>query len=257
MEQNASPESGSSLDRAIDLLFHLHDSEGPQGVTAIGRALGLPKSSVHRLATGLVDRTLLERDERGRLRPGPGLIALGLGSLARDPVVALARPSLEAEARTLGETSFLVAARGRSLIVLDKAEGSGFLRAAPTVGQEVPLHATAVGKLFRAHAAEAVELDPAAARFTERTLDAVDFAEAVERARVLGFAESHGEWVEGLSVVAAPVFGAQHRLVAAFAIAGTTPRIRALGAEAPRRALSAARTIGEQICGTNARRRRA
>lgn len=262
MEQSTL-ESNSSLDRAIDLLFHVHASDAPQGVTAIGRSLGLPKSSVHRLASGLVDRTLLERDERGRLRPGAGLIALGLGSLGRDPVVAVARPVLEAEAAALGETTFLVGARAGRLIVLDKVEGAGFLRAAPTVGEPVPVRATAVGKLFRAFAEDALlgdgdgaDADDASrsSGFTDRTLDAPAFEDAVARARRDGLAENHGEWIAGLSVVAAPVFGAGEALAAAFAVAGTTEGIRRLGTDCRTRARAAGEAIGARLRGEAIRR---
>ncbi|MBW2373968.1 MAG: helix-turn-helix domain-containing protein, partial [Deltaproteobacteria bacterium] len=38
-------EQSTAVEKAIDVLFHLHSSPEPQGVTAVGRALGLPKSS--------------------------------------------------------------------------------------------------------------------------------------------------------------------------------------------------------------------
>ena len=55
-------------------------------------------------------------------------MALGLGALESDPIVVAARPVLEEGAQALGETFFLVAARAGCLVVLDKAEGTGFLR---------------------------------------------------------------------------------------------------------------------------------
>ena len=125
-------------------------------MTAIGRALGLPKSSAHRLLAALGRRGLVESDERGRYRPGIGLVALGLGALESEPIVVAARPVLEDAAQALGETFFLVAARAGRLVVLDKAEGTGFLRAAPRVGSSVPVHATAVGKLFLAFGGDAI-----------------------------------------------------------------------------------------------------
>lgn len=118
------------------------------GVTDLGRALGLPKSSAHRLLAALAKRGLVDRDDRDRYRPGIALLALGLGVLDSEPIVAAARQVLEAGARDLGETHFLVGARGGRLLVLDKAEGSGFLRASPQVGSSVPVHATAVGGSF-------------------------------------------------------------------------------------------------------------
>ena len=88
-------ESLGSVEKAVDVLFHLHGESSPQGVTAIGRALGLPKSSAHRLLAALSRRGLVERDERGRYRTGIGLVALGLGALESEPIVVAARPVLE------------------------------------------------------------------------------------------------------------------------------------------------------------------
>ena len=72
-------QSLSPVEKAIDLLFHLHAEAAPRGVTAVGKALDLPKSSAHRLLSTLARRGLLERDERGQYCPGIGLVALGLG----------------------------------------------------------------------------------------------------------------------------------------------------------------------------------
>ena len=93
------------------MLFALHREGSPCGVSQIGRALGLPKSSAHRLLAALASRGLVERDERGRYRTGIALVALARGALEREPIVAAAHPILAAEAQALGETVFLVAAR--------------------------------------------------------------------------------------------------------------------------------------------------
>jgi DNA-binding IclR family transcriptional regulator len=103
----------TSVEKAVDVLFHLHGEAAPVGVTQLGKALGLPKSSAHRLLTSLSKRGLVQRDERGRYAPGLGLVALGLGAVDRDPLVAAARGVLQSEATALGETVFLVASRAR------------------------------------------------------------------------------------------------------------------------------------------------
>lgn len=238
-----------SVDRAIDLLFHLHEQAAPRGVSEIARTTGLPKSTVHRLLQALARRGLVEQ-ENGRYAPGARLVALGLGAQERDPVVGAARPILDEEARAIGETVFLMAPRSAGLVVLDKAEGAGFLRAAPRLGEVVPLHATAAGKLAFAFAPERFPLAEAGSEaFTERTLVGAEALRAeVERARKQGFAENHGEWIEGLSVVAAPVLldvaGGGRRLIAVLAVAAATPRLRELGvARVARRAVEAARRV--------------
>ena len=230
-------ESSSTVEKAIDLLFHLHSTGAPQGVTAIGRALGIPKSSAHRMLQSLSVRGLVERDTRGHYRPGFGLLVLGLGVQDREPIVAAARPLLESGARELGETLFLVVARGGELIVLDKVEGTGFLRAAPQVGSSVPVHATAVGKLYLAFDPGALAPQgDASARvresYTPQTLtEDADLADAVARARECGWASNRDEWIPGLSVIAAPV-EAGGRLQGSVALAAPSARWEELGGEA-------------------------
>jgi len=242
-------EPAGAVDKAIEILFHLHGAPAASGVTAIGQALGIPKSSAHRLLGSLARRGLVERDGRGRYRPGMGLVALGLGALEREPVVAAARPLIEADASELGETVFLVGARAGRLIVLDKAEGTGFLRAAPRVGSEVPVHATAAGKLFLALDPGRVEVAPRPEPFTPQTADLRSLEAEVERARSRGFAENREEWIPGLAVVAAPVrTGA--RLHGVVAVAATTARMDSLGREAVvRRAVETGRRIAARLEG--------
>ena len=247
------PGSLTTVDKAVDVLRMLSSAPSAQGVTAVGRALGLPKSSTHRLLATLTRRGLVERDEGGRYRPGMALVALGLGALERDPLWVATRPLLEAEAADLGETVFLVAARAGQLVVLDKVEGTGFLRAAPRVGSQVPVHATAVGKLYLGLAPERVAADPALPAFTTRTLRsrrALDAAagQAVRR----GWAENRDEWIEGLSVVAVPIL---HRgeLCGALAAAASTARMRSLEpAAVAGRLRAAAGRIGDRLAGREA-----
>ena len=221
-----------AIDKAVAILFHLHGLPRPQGVTGIGRALGIPKSSTHRLLTALRRGGLVDRDERGRYRPGSGLIALGLGALEREPVVVLARPVLEREAEAVGETFFLVGLRAGQLTVLDKVEGTGLLRAAPRVGSRLPVHATAVGRLFLAFAPESLSFPRGRLEdFTPQTVTDVEALRAgVEKARADGWASSRDQWIPGLSVLAAPVL-AGSGMVAALAMAAPTARLDELGGD--------------------------
>lgn len=200
-------EQAGTVEKALDLLFHLHAVAKPCGVSDLSRQLAMPKSSVHRLLSSLSSRALIEQDDDGRYKPGVGLVALGLGVIEREPIVMAARPVLEAESRELGETLFVVAARAGRLLVLDKVEGTGMLRAAPSVGSTLPVHATAAGKLYLAHAPGLVEV-PADSlpTFTERTSNtARKLAREVAAARRNGYAVNREEWVPGLCVAGAPI----------------------------------------------------
>lgn len=248
---DSTADAGSSIEKALDVLLHLHQA-GAAGVSAVARALGLPKSTSHRLLAALVGRGLVERDAEGRYRPGLRLLALGLGVLEREPVVVAARRVLEDEAAASGETLFLAAARAGGLIVLDKAEGTGFLRAAPRVGATVPVHATATGKLYLAFAADQLAgSDGLPARYTPRIrTGARALARELALVRRRGWATNREEWVPGLAVVAAPVRAAG-RLQAVVALAA--PAVRLPSAEVPRlaaRLVAAAGRIGATIEGS-------
>ena len=221
-------ESTGTIEKALDLLFFLHASGGARGVSEIGRALGVPKSSAHRMLAALGRRGLVEQDELGRYHPGIALLALGLGALEREPLAAAAHPILERESEATGETAFLTVARHGRIVVLDKREGGAFLRVAPTIGSEVPVHATAVGKLHLAFAPDSVALpaEPWPA-FTGQTPSArADLEREVARARKRGWATNRDEWIPGMTVVAAPVL-LRERMLGCMVIAAPSSRVDA------------------------------
>ena len=213
-----------AIDKALEVLFHLHEAGGTaRGVSELGRALELPKSTAHRLLTSLAKRGLVEQDARGRYQPGIALLALGLGVLDREPLVAASRAVVERAAEELGETIFLSGARAGRLYVLDKQEGTGFLRAAPRIGAEIPAHATAIGKLYLAFAPESLEpLPDKLPRYTPNTaVDPRALAREVEATRARGWAGMRNEWIPDLAGVAVPIRVAD-RLFGAIAAAGPT-----------------------------------
>lgn len=240
----------ATVEKALDVLFHLHGAEGSLGLGEIARALGLAKSSCHRLLAALAVRELVEQDESGRYRPGLALLSLGLGVQRREPVVELARDFLETEAAELGETVFLVAERRGTLRVLDKCEGSGFLRAAPGVGDVIPADVTAAGKLYRAHRVEPSGSVGAASGVP----DSGETLDSAERAVILrqGYAVNRDAWIEGLSVLAAPIGQAPRaggtKLAAVIALAAASTRFEAIGeGRIAERLVAAAAAIGERL----------
>ncbi len=190
----------------------------------------MPKASAHRLLRELQFRNLVKQDDRGMYGLGVGLLALGLGASRAEPLVRVARPILQNAAARVGETFFLVAERAGELVVLDKAEGAGFLRISPRIGAQIPVHATAVGRLYLAFAPERVQLDESRlTSFTRRTPSTpTKLRRSVAQVRRDGVAASDEEWVQGLSAVAAPVFFAG-RLLGAVVVACVAPRYKELG----------------------------
>jgi DNA-binding IclR family transcriptional regulator len=218
----------TTIDKALDTLFFLSEQRSPQRLSEIAGALDMPRSSAHRVLAPLVKRNLVEQDSKGRYHVGLGMLALGVGAVEREPLALAARPVLEAAAEEFGETFFLVVPRGGKLVVIEKAEGNGFMRAAPRLGSSVPAHATAVGKLvlaFDAEAAGAAELS----RFTPATIVSQQALRAeLAQVREQAWAVNDEEWHAGLAVAAAPVFVHQ-RLAGCVALAMLAVRFHELG----------------------------
>lgn len=238
----------ATVDKALDLLFHLHDARTSLGPTEIARSLGLPKSSCHRLLTSLLARELVERDAAGRYRTGLALLVLGLGAQEREPVIRVARPILEAEATRFGETVFLVGRRQGRLRVLDKSEGTGFLRASPAIGDIVPSDVTAAGRLYTAYDTDPA-LDPRrpGASVPDRPAGPEERAQA-RTIRRRGYATNRDAWIEGLSVLAVPIWSrtsaGRRELAAALALGAASRRFDGLGeSQIAERLLAAAAEI--------------
>jgi IclR family transcriptional regulator, acetate operon repressor len=207
-------QSGTVL-KAFKLLDALYRKGGRASLAELTQIMGMPKPTVHRLLGSLAVFDLVERSEEGSYALGIGLIRLGLGAQKVEPLVRLARPWLERAAHEFGETFFAVGSRGGRLFVLDKVDGTGVLRATPNVGEEVAVETTASGRLYLGLAPEQVS-----AGLSGKKID----PDVVKRAVKRGYDINEGEWLTGVTVVAAPVL-AQGELIGCIACAGPSTSV--------------------------------
>jgi IclR family acetate operon transcriptional repressor len=210
-------ERSGTVDKALRVLEVLHQAKAPLALAELSRALTIPKPTTHRLLASLLNAALVEQQLDGRYALGVGLVRLGLGALALDPVVRVSQLELERAAHDLGETFFLVKARAGRLVVLSKVEGTGMLRVAPDVGAEVPLEVTASGRLYMAYAPQLLAGNPGLSRVS---------AASVKRARMRGYDVNEAEWLPGLTVVAAPIL-LDDELLGCVTCAGPAVRLHA------------------------------
>jgi IclR family transcriptional regulator, acetate operon repressor len=227
-------ERSGTVDKAVRVLTALQRMGRATALAELATSTGLPKPTLHRLLASLLAHDLVEQDGEARYALGVGLVRLGLGALSVDPFVRVARPELERAVRAFGETFFLVGARAGRLVVLDKVEGTGLLRAAPSVGTEVPIAQTASGRLFLGLAPEQLLESAATRRLSKR---------AVEHAVKRGYDLNEGAWIEGLTVIAAPVVAAG-RLFGTVACAGAAAQ---LAGERREEAIRRTRKLAERI----------
>ena len=199
-EDGAGAPQSQTLDRGIRILEHLATVGAPQPVIEIGRALDLHRSITYRLLRTLEDHELVERDAVGRYGLGLGIAALSRG--VRTDLTAAALPRLNALTTELGMTAFLVVRAGDEAVTVTSVEP-----------QDTSAHVT-----YRPGTRHPVGRGaPGLALLMPEPPAAHDRA-ALQEARRVGWASSHGEVIPGIRSIAAPVRGPDGCARAALAV---------------------------------------
>ena len=219
-----------SVDRAASLLIALGEWDGEAGVTELARRLGLHKSTASRLLATLQKRGLVQQDENsGKYRLGLAVVRLGGHAEKMLDLRSIAMPQLEAVARSVKETTTLGVLEGNSLVTIAWSDASGVGH--DRTGRNLPLHATALGKVLLSDRPEREVIRLSKIGFTpytSHTIVRVDLLlEELARVRKRGFATAFGEHEPTVNAVAAPVFDQRSSVVAALEVRASGNRIQA------------------------------
>ena len=183
----------------------------PMTPTEINAEIGLPKQSIHRLCTTLMEAGFLTRDvDARRLRPTGRLQAVSSGLLAASRSHAAQRRVLQNLSAAVGETCNLVAAEEEGMFYIDRVETQWPLRIQLPAGSHVPFHCTASGKMFLASLPE-VELESMLAvlaldAHARNTItDVGDMRRELALTRERGYGIDNEEFIDGMIALAASV----------------------------------------------------
>ena len=218
------------MDKALNTLDFLAIFGGQAGVRELAEYLGTNKSSTHRLLTTLERHGYVAQDPiTGKYQLGMRVFEAGAVVLSQMNLRAAARPHLERLARESGEVVHLAVENGGQCVYVDKVEGPQAISMASQLGWRKPLYCTGVGKAMLAHLPQpridqvlrAGQLRP----LTPNTVTDPDrLAAELEEVRTTGIAYDREEIEVGLRCVAAPIRGANGRVVAAISVAGPAAR---------------------------------
>jgi DNA-binding IclR family transcriptional regulator len=219
-----------SLQRAVAILRSFSEAEQELGVTELSRRLGLHKSTVSRILATLEQEGLVGRNpESGKYGLGLGLVSLGGMALGRLDVRGIALPYLNPLVELTEETVIVTVLEGRECVNIARASSPKPIQFVGWIGRRTPLHCTANGKVFLAYMPEQdrISILPSPLfRFTPTTIVTLPVLEqCLTQVRSQGYAIVHGEYEEGFSEIAAPVFDHRGRVVATLAISGPTFRM--------------------------------
>ncbi len=137
------------LARAGMVLRTLGAEPGGLSLGQIAKQIGLPRSTVQRLVSGLEAEGLVD------VGTGAGQIKLGseflrLAQIARPKVLDRLRPIMVELSAETGETTDLSMVRRDELFFVDQVVGSERLLAVSHIGDSFPLYCTSAGKAYLA-----------------------------------------------------------------------------------------------------------
>lgn len=219
----------SSVERALDLLATLEKAGSSLELSELARATSLPKATAQRLLSILHGRGFVQKI-RGRYLLGAAAVPLAYAFLGENSLPKAARPVLEQLSITSGETSSLFVRQGLERVVIQRVNSPHPLRYSLQIGQRLPLHLGASGRVLAA-AMPPEELDRLLLQLRDarvasgEALSPSEFMAKLEEARRRGFAVSVEERASDVVSVAAPIVVEGEGTVAALALAGPVSRM--------------------------------
>lgn len=213
----------SILAKAFALLRAFSPDRRVMSLSEIGRASGLPKSTVHRLLARLVELGAVEHHRSG-YRIGIAMFQIG----ATSPAVSMrdvASPCLAALHHRTGFAVTLAVLREFDIVILDSISRRSLPSARSGAGARLPAHCTALGKALLAHE----DLDdlgmflpaPMPALTPSSMTDPADLIRDLGEVRRTGLARESQESQRGVACVATPI-SVMGAAVGAISVAGAS-----------------------------------
>jgi DNA-binding IclR family transcriptional regulator len=243
-----------AISRAAAVLRLLGKSDAPLGVQAIARELGLVPSTCLYVLRALVAEEFVSFDpDTKRYSLEAGVLTLARHWLRRNRFNDLAQPALDRIAQAFDVTMLGVHIVGLDHIIVVAVSQSGHsIQFSTQIGSRFPALISATGRCIAAFGDHSEE--ELAERFRTLRWDEPPSLEEwkaqVSQTRAQGFAVDEGNYISGVTVVAAPVWKTRAKLSHALVAIGIGSALRRDGLpELETALLSAARTLSNQLCG--------
>ena len=220
-----------SLTRLLGLFDVLAKSKDGMTLAELNQALKSPKSSLLNLLRPLVIDGYLACDS-GRYRLGPSIFRLAANIMSVWNFSSTMRPYLEELAQRCGESVYLgvLDTAGSVITYVDSIDSQKAVRFSVPVGAARPLYSTAAGRVLLAFGdQEWVDEYLRTTKFAAYTQYTVTsrkaLREELEKIRRTRISVSMGETFPESGAIAAPIFGADGKLIAAIAIGAPVSRL--------------------------------
>lgn len=211
----------TSLLKAVNILQCFSYDEPELRIADIVSKLDMPRTTVHRILSALLQTRLLERDiNSGKYRIGPSLYMMGSLYLGTTDTLTAAEPLTKLLNELTGEYVKLSVFDRGNIVVIKKEESRHGFRYSHTVGTILPAYASAMGKAFLSELSES-ELDSLYLKedfklLTSKTIATkTQLKRDLEQIRTTGVSYDFEGNTEGLVGIASVIRGASGKAISA------------------------------------------
>ena len=216
-----SDDSVPIIHKMMTILEYLESEREGATLADLGRALQVPKTTIHRVLKTLGAYQMVLTDRHGRYQLGPRLASLA-SAVAGFDLISIRRQTMEELSGELHETSKLTFALKDEAVVAAVVHSPTGFGIFTQVGRRFPLHAGAASKVLLAQRSDleiAKLLENGLPSYTGRTItNPAALRGQIDEIRARGWAEDDEEYLEGIMAVAAPILDASGRVQAALSV---------------------------------------
>lgn len=220
-----------SVAHALDILEQFIGNGDEHGIAELSRRLALHKNKVFRILATLEHRRYVEQN------PATESYRLGLKNLhlrqtfvRQMGLLRQARPVQESLVRECNETAYVAVMRDFQIVYLDAVETGLPVRVVSRVGERVPMHCTASGKVIAAGLSEKslgeyIRTTQLKTHTSNTISDPANLAEHLRSVADLGYAVDNEEFDVGVRCVGAPIRDYTRQIIGAVSITGPSERL--------------------------------
>ncbi|MES2050682.1 IclR family transcriptional regulator [Polaromonas sp.] len=209
-----------SLENGLDLMLIVGHNRRPMKITDIAEQAGISPGKAHRYLVSFMRAGFITQDpETGLYGMGPVALEFSLSCLATIEPISLASREAEQLCVATGHTVAVSVWGSFGPTVVRWEQPARPIMVNVGLGSVFPLYRSATGRVFAAFMAPDLIKAYLAGTDKKNPRDA-DLNETVEQVRQRGLARAEGDFMDGMSAFAAPVFDDRGRLVLTLTVLG-------------------------------------
>ncbi|MGA9657845.1 MAG: IclR family transcriptional regulator [Asticcacaulis sp.] len=208
-----------TLVRGLDVMMAIAD--GAKTLPDLSEAIGLTRSTTHRLATTLVEQRFLNFTPRVGYSLGPKLLQLGHLAARNMSLPRVAHDYLLQLSHDSGDTVHLGIIEDGRALYLDKISGSRRIEISSRIGERQPLRSTGIGKALLLDDTEATWRDVyarEAADWPEYGVSEPEWLARMQNYAQAGYALDLEENEDRIRCVAAPIRDAANKIIGSISV---------------------------------------